>query len=886
MAVLLGNQPCLDPKVLWRAALAERLPTDGWFGKANSFRCPAGPATGRGWLLLSRKSLDTLDLNQPQTLTFAVGGQPPVTLAAVWVLRADNATPGWRGDKQASYVVEIVDRRHFLAQVPLDRGYNVRAAPEVGLSPAAYLPATLQDSQPWTWQAMAADIWSVLGLGPFPGLPVEPDGIPDGGLLFDGDSWQEWGGSAWEALHQVLDRLGCTSVYNPLADRFDVVEVGAASEATTTALERWDAYRLWDSEAIQPARTRLPEFVRVLFKKQPQPVEGHSPWHLVDVADTDPDPNASIGTYVTLHDDEPALYGTGTLQNGAALASRGAWRAAAWFAAQKGSSPGLERVYRLPLADAGLMPGAQIAEIGWEDRGRGVKTTVVQRRPQDRERSQLPPGRVHAMLRTTSSTPSTITLLSGQTLQGYAAVLDSWDGNSTDGTNPVWTDAARPMWVIGTDGAVPVLGKIYDCRLLGVDSEGVAIWVTCCNAADLQCSSQTPQTITLYQPGGSDGYLSDVYPAKIVQFLSPTNYVEGNAAEMGWFSAAATVWLWMVNGSIPQLWSLSDIADTAMTYHCHYMGSDTSGVPVYGYFDEAIPVASGSLPGGGAQLSEGGDSWQSFGSCIVLPEPGLYLVVASVCGSVSVESVAVKTTGGGTVSLPKSPGGGLYVMLSGPGVVTPAQACVASPNNFGSATLASLVVITAQTKTPWQIEVKALVQGDVDGDSPIATFGGDNNIGSTIFWLRLSGAPYARDLITGSCAGGGSGGGSGSSGGGSGSSGSGGSITFFDLCPGETFNDSYTLTISGATGAWFGYNGSYPITWSTGGGFDGGGSWGYASGIYSLTVLDNDGAVGLEFFFGSKQYLGNASSYTCPPTFTASGTLSDGAGNSFDWSIS
>ena len=69
MSFVFGDQQCLDPVALRDsyAAASPRLPTD-WFGKANRYICPLSMAPGSGHILLSKTSLDALDLSTKHKL--------------------------------------------------------------------------------------------------------------------------------------------------------------------------------------------------------------------------------------------------------------------------------------------------------------------------------------------------------------------------------------------------------------------------------------------------------------------------------------------------------------------------------------------------------------------------------------------------------------------------------------------------------------------------------------------------------------------------------------------------------------------------------------------------------------------------------------------------
>ena len=57
-----GKKSIFHPTPALEAAVANRTPR-GFSGRANEYRCPLGRSVGRGWLLMLRSHLDSLDLN-------------------------------------------------------------------------------------------------------------------------------------------------------------------------------------------------------------------------------------------------------------------------------------------------------------------------------------------------------------------------------------------------------------------------------------------------------------------------------------------------------------------------------------------------------------------------------------------------------------------------------------------------------------------------------------------------------------------------------------------------------------------------------------------------------------------------------------------------------
>ena len=368
--VTFGGQPCVSPDLLLadlRRQQEAGFPVDLSFaGRANSYRCPLGQEPGKGWLLLSRDSLNSLDLDGLQPLVFGLAkkeiiGVPSqaqkVALPSLLFVRATCLAPGLRGDPACPYLCEITDRRHLARASVIDRAYNVRS------SPTTFLSATMG----WTWLSMVQDVWNAVGsLGGFPGLPYSPDGTPEGFSFF--------GGRAYDALGVILERLACALQYDPAADTFGIVQVGFADGVNAAALAKYDKQRIWDSDYVENAAARFPQYLRVYFPIQRDVADqtGLTTYYHIDAATGLS--GAQAGTYATEYDDLAALYTGDSLTNGSLLSSRAAERTAKY--GQRVQMARLMRGFIGPRGDAGLLDGAQVRAVTWADRGQGYVTEV------------------------------------------------------------------------------------------------------------------------------------------------------------------------------------------------------------------------------------------------------------------------------------------------------------------------------------------------------------------------------------------------------------------------------------------------------------------------------------------------------------------------------
>jgi hypothetical protein len=355
VSVHLGGQPCIDPAALARQCEARGWPTSPWYGLANGFSNPIGQAPGRGTVLMLYGDLARLDLEDDHDLTFRDSYGNTLTVKNLVVTLAEAATPGARGDANAAYRVELADPRLIAAMgPPLGQDYNVRGACD-----GEYVTATLNDGAAWTWATLLEHVWDANGFfTPWPGLPAAADGVPED-LFFDGVP-------SYDALGDLLDRLGFALKYDPYFGLFSIIEVAGVDLSTSAWLIRHDGGRLLDADPVEPRRVKVPENVRVVFPALPDGDAGAppGPWHTED-AETGYE-GALAGTLATLPDDLPALYDSaGAVTNQAELTARAEDRAAGLA-----RRAGVERLGRLYTGAAhGLTPGGVTAAVAHRDAG-------------------------------------------------------------------------------------------------------------------------------------------------------------------------------------------------------------------------------------------------------------------------------------------------------------------------------------------------------------------------------------------------------------------------------------------------------------------------------------------------------------------------------------
>lgn len=372
MATLIDlTMPCADPRPLldYCHLATPPLPTDWWDDptkRPNHFAIPLGRTPGSGFVLLRDQDLSDLDQTIDHTLTFRDAEGNERTLQKITFLKSRCITPGGAENDNSHFVCELVDRRWFLSRIPVDKAYNVSAAD--GLS---YLASSLNAGFAWTWQQLVQDLCTTLGLGTQT-LPFTPDSTPNN-LIF-------WASFAWPALNDVLDRIACTVRYDPEADTFSIIRLGATTAAGAVAAQNLgntlaaQQVQVWNSFWNEPARGRLPEKIRVVFSRRPQPTDGTSIYYTVDVT-LAATAGVKAGTYEQLHDDLTAV-GLGVPTNAALLATRAAERAADWLRKRLYNENRLTIVYR-DYQDGPALLAETAGGVAYDDRGDVMATEIT-----------------------------------------------------------------------------------------------------------------------------------------------------------------------------------------------------------------------------------------------------------------------------------------------------------------------------------------------------------------------------------------------------------------------------------------------------------------------------------------------------------------------------
>lgn len=274
---------CLNPNVLKTYADSHGYATDHWYGKANSFHQQSGRLPGYGWILLTRKQLNSIpasrDFNKFHTLTFkdqsknlSILFQKIIVVSAI-ALYGDNLDTT---SDNTAYLLTLTDKKHLLDMSVIpgyggNRGiYNVRSSvPTDDTGTGIYYDNSVKAGPTvWTWQTMLDDLWNTHVLlsgtstvhtaASSPTLPYSPDGVPDG-FTFQGMN-------ALEAYHSILDKLRCVLIYNPFTDVFTIERLGVTQSGLTTTVSNLRKYLAADIAASTNCiAAAIPARVEVFF---------------------------------------------------------------------------------------------------------------------------------------------------------------------------------------------------------------------------------------------------------------------------------------------------------------------------------------------------------------------------------------------------------------------------------------------------------------------------------------------------------------------------------------------------------------------------------------------------------------------------------------------
>lgn len=352
--------------------------------KASSYSCPLGPATGRGWILLTREQLNSIDPgNGSYPLEFETrtdgDSREQIIVKELYVSSAVRTGPG--GDKDAldaAYLVELVDIRfHLNRWTVTQRQFNVRSwAGGMDydiLHDGKYILETVNGlgggGRPWLWEDILEMLWNDCKLlGTFPGIPTKnPPAVPEN-LHF-------LGVNAWYALHCTLEKIGLTTAYNPLDATFSIVELpnpGSDQDIPDLGPIMYDAAPFSGGACVSPKTVRVMFPIKYEDYGQERDTEAQDNWmttasgYYIDVKNRD---FALEGTILPLWDDLPALMGhaSNTISNLYELQNKAAWRAQTWF--DKNTRNDFSRDHVIGQGLTKMLVGPRVKEVIWRDYG-------------------------------------------------------------------------------------------------------------------------------------------------------------------------------------------------------------------------------------------------------------------------------------------------------------------------------------------------------------------------------------------------------------------------------------------------------------------------------------------------------------------------------------
>lgn len=370
--VKFGGQPCviMDPAKYPQAR-----------GKANGYCCPLGKSPGIGYVLMLRSAWDKIERrrNSPQTLEVLAGER--ITLPAMYIISAVKISGGRPNDPDSVYMVKFTDKRWIaakLSDVTAQINVPCPAPPDDGTDASVYYADSLDSGSPFTWSRAVEGLWGAMPiLGAFPGLPNAPDGLPE--------NYQFLGVNAWDALHVLLDKLQCAVAYDPVANTFEIVQLGTTQSGLADALAGITRGYVDDAEPFDTAVADAPYTIRVYFSRidlhygsQKETTRASGTWATGPVTYVDTPTGitgAASGTILQLWDDLPAVAAfDGSLANSAAVNARAAERVARWKADREVSTPRLRTVYQGIVS--GFRPGSQLKYVWWRNLGDGWLTEI------------------------------------------------------------------------------------------------------------------------------------------------------------------------------------------------------------------------------------------------------------------------------------------------------------------------------------------------------------------------------------------------------------------------------------------------------------------------------------------------------------------------------
>ena len=371
-------------------------PQEFW-GKANSYTNPLGKEPGNLWLLMRRK--DVYEMTATGTYSLTIVDTPnnqTVTAPGFSIVKAYSVVLAEAETDDAVYLVQAQDARGDMAYSSINKQYNIRhPAPNAFSGATLYYPESLNSGSIWTWETMFGDIWTNLpdSAGSAPTLPYTPHGTPEGFRFI--------GVSAWDALHVVLEKIGCTTKYEPTGGAITVVRLGTTDQTLTTTFEDLKPRLMYEGDPLTGFfASSMPETIEVFFRRKDEyyGTESDTPrtgnWEMTPAYSktvaTGVD-GAASGSIFPVWDDLPALWSstTGTWSNSATMDARAAEVASNIEDRIRREQERLARIYSGIVTS--VPPGPEVSEVKWRHYGDSRAGTEVGTVTEIRNRPPEPP---------------------------------------------------------------------------------------------------------------------------------------------------------------------------------------------------------------------------------------------------------------------------------------------------------------------------------------------------------------------------------------------------------------------------------------------------------------------------------------------------------------
>lgn len=369
--------PLVDPKMLYKTCIDRGLPTEHWYGKANSAFIPMHREPTKVNILIKKSNLDAFGTSNTFKVYFNDGANT-VAVGKLFLVKATCVLPGSDGDPDAVYMAELTDfrgmpyRRNYVNPIgtAVTSYFNIFSGDPDG----SYASETINGASPYTWQELLSAVSTLAGYGTLT-LPFTPHGTPG---PFDYRGW-----NPLDALYHLLDRLACGIKVDPTRPVSEsgrsVVRLGVA-DATAAAAMAVMTPTLWDEYAVD-SYYQNGGAATVWFRVYPeQPgVASNDNWY----ADTGESTGGS-GQGVHLYDDAVGIkYFSGSTapeNDVTELNPRAEERATDWQRKHDGYDRPLNRVFSgiYPNAVRDVL-GSTVGAIAYYDRGDGYKTQVMSR---------------------------------------------------------------------------------------------------------------------------------------------------------------------------------------------------------------------------------------------------------------------------------------------------------------------------------------------------------------------------------------------------------------------------------------------------------------------------------------------------------------------------